>query len=87
MRTRRSPRNQEILWRALGGKRQPERFPVEKVCADPAPQAPRSSDMPAEVQLALGRMFRLMSRPSQAGDVEQYETCRRIILDAQEARA
>jgi hypothetical protein len=40
--------------------------------------------MPAEVQMALGRMFRLMSRPSQPGDMEQYEACRRVLLDASE---
>ena len=38
--------------------------------------------MPVEVQLALGRIFRLMSRPEQPGDVEQYEQSRAIILDA-----
>ncbi len=32
MRTRRSPRNQEILWRELGGKR-PELPPVDEVAA------------------------------------------------------
>ena len=31
-------------------------------------------------QLALGRIFRLMLRPEQAGDVEQYERARRIAL-------
>lgn len=33
------------------------------------------------VQAALGRMFRLMSRPAQDGDVEQYERCRAAVLD------
>lgn len=33
------------------------------------------------VELALGRIFRLMSRPTQAGDVEQYETARGVILE------
>jgi hypothetical protein len=36
---------------------------------------------PIEVQLALGRIFRLMSRPAQDGDVEQYEAARRVVLD------
>lgn len=34
------------------------------------------------VRLALGRIFRLGSRPTQPGDVEDYETCRALILDA-----
>jgi hypothetical protein len=42
--------------------------------------------MPAEVQMALGRIFRLMSRPAQEGDVEQYAMARKVILDAAEAR-
>lgn len=33
-------------------------------------------------QLALGRILRLASRPNQPGDVEEYEHCRAIILDA-----
>lgn len=37
--------------------------------------------MPAEVQMALGRIFALMSRPTQDGDVEQYEAARRVVLD------
>ena len=36
--------------------------------------------MPREVQLALGRIFRLMSRPSEPGDEEQYEAARAVIL-------
>lgn len=32
------------------------------------------------VQLALGRIFRLMSRPEQPGDAEQYEAARAVIL-------
>jgi len=38
--------------------------------------------MPPEVQLALGRIFRLLSRPFQEGDLEEYHRCRSIILDA-----
>jgi hypothetical protein len=38
--------------------------------------------MPAEVQLALGRIFLLASRPAQPGDVEQYERARKVVLDA-----
>jgi hypothetical protein len=33
------------------------------------------------VNLALGRIFLLMSRPFQPGDVEEYERCRRIVMD------
>lgn len=33
------------------------------------------------VELALGRIFRLMSRPSQPCDVAEYERCRAIILN------
>lgn len=43
-----------------------------------------SAGIPREVQLALGRIFRLMSRPAQPGDVPQYEACRSLILDASE---
>lgn len=31
------------------------------------------------VELALGRIFALGSRPTQPGDAEQYEVCRAII--------
>jgi hypothetical protein len=34
------------------------------------------------VELALGRIFRLASRPTKPGDVEEYERCRAIIMDA-----
>lgn len=33
------------------------------------------------VNLAMGRIFRLMSRHEQPGDVAEYERCRAIILD------
>jgi len=33
------------------------------------------------VNCAIGRLFRLLSRPYQDGDVEQYEQCRRVVLD------
>ena len=39
-------------------------------------------DKQAAAQLAFGRMLRLASRPTQPGDVEEYERCRAIILDA-----
>ena len=34
------------------------------------------------VNLAFGRIFRLMSRPNRPGDMEEYERCRALILDA-----
>ena len=36
----------------------------------------------AIVRLALGRIFRLASRPAQPGDIEQYENARHAILVA-----
>lgn len=33
------------------------------------------------VNLSLGRIFRMGSRPTQPGDVADYERCRKIILD------
>lgn len=35
---------------------------------------------PPHVQLALGRIFRLLSRPALPGDVEKYEEARRVAL-------
>lgn len=40
----------------------------------------KSDAMPTEVQLALGRVFRLLSRPEQPGDAAQYEAARAVIL-------
>lgn len=36
---------------------------------------------PPIVQLAIGRLFRLLSRPYQDGDIEQFEMVRRIVMD------
>ena len=33
------------------------------------------------VRLALGRIFRIMSRPYRVGDVQVYKRCKRLILD------
>ena len=33
------------------------------------------------VNLALGRIFRMASRPAQRGDVAEYERCRALIMD------
>jgi hypothetical protein len=35
-------------------------------------------------QLALGRLFRIGSRPFQEGDVEEYARIRSIVLDCSE---
>ena len=35
----------------------------------------------AVIELALGRIFRMASRPTQAGDVAEYERCRKIVMD------
>lgn len=37
---------------------------------------------PPEVQLALGRLFRMLSRPYQQGDDDDYMACRSIILNS-----
>ena len=36
---------------------------------------------PRIVELALGRIFRIMSRPFRPGDIEEYERCRALVLD------
>lgn len=33
------------------------------------------------VELAIGRILRLGSRPEQPGDIEEYERCRALILE------
>ncbi len=33
------------------------------------------------VNLAMGRIFGMLSRPEQSGDVAEYERCRSIILN------
>ena len=40
--------------------------------------------MSAAVELALGRIFRLMSRPEQPGDAADYERCRVVIMGESE---
>ncbi len=42
------------------------------------------SDQAKLAELALGRIFGILSRPFQDGDVEEYERCRAIVLDAAE---
>jgi hypothetical protein len=34
------------------------------------------------MRLALGRLFRIGSRPYQQGDDEQFEMCRRAVMEA-----
>lgn len=36
------------------------------------------------IKMALGRMFSIMVRPFEPGDVEQYENCRAVVLDCLE---
>lgn len=33
------------------------------------------------VELAMGRIFRMGARPTQPGDLEEYQRCRNIVLD------
>ncbi len=40
--------------------------------------------MKPEISLAIGRLFRLGSRPTQPGDIADYQRCRAVILDASE---
>jgi hypothetical protein len=41
----------------------------------------RDAQKAALVQLALGRIFALGSRPTQPGDVAEYERCRAIVME------
>jgi len=34
----------------------------------------------AAIELAIGRILRMGSRPTQKGDIEMYEKCRRIVF-------
>lgn len=36
------------------------------------------------MRLAIGRLFRLGSRPAQAGDEKQYFDCRAVVMEAAE---
>lgn len=41
---------------------------------------------PVEVQMAIGRVLRMMQRPTEPGDIEMYYKCRNIVMDyAQES--
>jgi hypothetical protein len=37
------------------------------------------------INLAIGRIFRIASRPTHPGDIEEYERCKAIIMDLAEA--
>ncbi len=37
-------------------------------------------------QLALGRIFRMGARPTQPGDIAEYERCRALIMDLSAAQ-
>lgn len=92
MRTRRSWRNQERLWRYLGGTPREHKFPAPPVSAPlPRAAAPVNSQLTGDdariVELALGRIFRMGSRPAQPGDVAEYERCRAIIMQVTEEAA
>ncbi len=67
-------------------KRKPAAVPFDKLYENAlaaaggktAPQSKREK----QVDLALGRIFRMGSRPTRPGDVEEYERCRSIILNS-----
>ena len=40
------------------------------------------SELNGIIQLAIGRIFRLGARKTQPGDIEQYEQCKQIIMEA-----
>lgn len=42
--------------------------------------------MPTDVQLALGRLLRMMSRPSQPGDVAMFHKIVAVVTDAHDER-
>lgn len=48
---------------------------------NPARRA-RRTDLDKLAELALGRIFAMGSRPSQPGDLAEYERCRAIIIAA-----
>jgi hypothetical protein len=44
-------------------------------------EATMANEDKATVDMALGRIFQMMSRPERSGDVAEYERCRAIVLD------
>lgn len=42
---------------------------------------PTQADKDKVIELCLGRLFRLGSRPTQPGDVEEYERIRTMVMD------
>lgn len=49
-----------------------------------ADTAPSIGPIPQAIQLAIGRLLGMGTRPTQAGDIADYERCRAIILRAYE---
>lgn len=45
----------------------------------------QTTSTPVEVQMAIGRVLRMMQRPTEPGDIEMYEKCRAIVMDYAEA--
>ena len=43
-----------------------------------------SKTTPPEVQLAIGRLFLMLSRPEQPNDIETFHKIRAIVLDSAE---
>lgn len=41
---------------------------------------------PQEVKLAIGRLFLMLSRPEQPGDIETFNKIRSIVLDSADYR-
>ena len=43
-----------------------------------------AADKITAAQLAIGRILRMGARPTQPGDVEEYDRCRAIVMEATE---
>ncbi len=41
-----------------------------------------TADASQAAKLAFGRILRMSARPAQSGDVQEYERCKTIMLDA-----
>lgn len=56
-----------------------------RAAAKPAPE----QELPPQkvVELALGRIFRMGSRPFQQGDIEEFDRCKALIMNALERTA
>lgn len=47
-------------------------------------RAVTTTDLKTIIKMAIGRVLRMGSRPTQTGDVEQYDRCRWIAITAAE---